>query len=876
MKRIFKILLLQIASIVIIKYSVAQEFPLFNPSEPFSKYSKLMDEYYRLKGKNAPGYKQWKRQQWYQESRLGPDGKIVNETQLKQDAIQQALARAQSLRTNNDNLYLATWSQLGPTSVSNDGIGRINRITFHPTNASIFFVSTAGGGLWKTVNGGSSWVSLTDGLPNINTCGVAIDYTNPNILYLVTGDADAFIGNVLNVDYSRRSMGVLKSSDGGNTWNPTGLVFDEITGPLAYNIRIHPTNPAILYVSTTDGIYRTANSGTTWSLVFGSNHFFSSIYDMEFKPGSSTVMYASGLDSIFRSVNSGATWSGVYKIPTLILENPGRCELAVTPDDPEYVYALSGPAFHDQYYRFRGLFRSVDGGTSFTKIRDSMNILGRHVTGQDAADQSSYDLSIAVDPLDKNHIITGGIYMWQSFDGGQTIARMNPTNNYHADIHDIKYHPLSPSVLYHCSDGGIYQYFAGTNTWNNFNNGLPITEYYRISTAQSNAIQVTGGSQDNGSHMRKIASSGFDGIIGADGMDNIIAPSNSNFIYASIQNSVIFKSINNGSSFTQILDADAENLIDRWVTPLALHPTDNNTIFVGTHPIVRVFEAGGIVTINNLNSTASANNILKIASSNSNLLYAANSRSLFNSDIEGTKIWRTADGGSSWSEIYATEQKFISDMVLNPDNPDEIWATFGGFESGYKVLKSSDGGANWTNVSGSLPNVPVNCIVYKDNNGVPDDALYIGTDIGVFYRDNNLGDWTPYNTGLPVVVVTDLEIQASSGLLRAGTYGRGIWETPLFTTACNATYTFTTSSHDHSTPYFYQASSSITSTADIVGTGARVQYRAGSFITLNPGFSINSESGAKFTGLIGSCISGSVPPGYFNQSFNGLKGFIVK
>jgi photosystem II stability/assembly factor-like uncharacterized protein len=872
MNRIYKILLLQIASIAIIKYSVAQVMPDFNPAEPFSKYSKKMDEYYAVKGKNAPGYKQWKRQQWYQEARLGPDGKIVNEVQLKQDAIQQTSARALGQRMNDENLYMASWSQLGPTVVTGNGIGRINRITFHPTNASIFYVSTAGGGLWKTVNGGSSWQSLTDGLPNINTSGVAIDYTNTNVLYLLTGDADAFIGNVWSTDYTKRSMGVLKSSDGGNTWNPTGLSFDEISGPLAYNIRIHPTNPAILYVSTTDGIYRTTNSGTTWTLVLP-NH---TIYDMEFKPGSSTIMYASGRDSIFRTLNSGVTWSGVYKIPTLILEETGRCELAVTPDDPEYVYALAGPGFNFQYYRFRGLFRSVNGGDSFTKIRDSMNILGRHVTGQDAADQSRYDLSIAVDPLDKNHIITGGIYQWQSFDGGTTIARMSPTNNYHADIHDIKFHPLAPSVLYHCSDGGVYQYFAGTNTWNNFNNGLPITEYYRISTAETNAIQVTGGSQDNGSHMRKIASSGFDGILGADGMDNIIAPSNSNYIYASIQNSVVFKSTNNGSSFTQILDADAENLGDRWVTPLALHPTDNNTIFIGTHPIVRVFEAGGIVTIDHLNNTASANNILKIASSDANLLYAANSKSLFNSDIEGTRIWRTSDGGNNWNEIYATEQKFISDMALNPDNPNEIWATFGGFESGYKVLKSSDGGANWTNVSGSLPNVPVNCIIYKDNNGNPDDALYIGTDIGVFYRDNNLGDWIPFSTGLPVVVVTDLEIQASSGLLRAGTYGRGIWETSLFTTACNATYTFTTSSHDRSTPYFYQASSSIISTAQIVGTGSRVQYRAGSYITLNPGFAVNSESGAKFTGLIGSCISGGVPPGYFTRSFNGLKGFLIK
>jgi len=210
------------------------------------------------------------------------------------------------------------------------------------------------------------------------------------------------------------------------------------------------------------------------------------------------------------------------------------------------------------------------------------------------------------------------------------------------------------------------------------------------------------------------------------------------------------------------------------------------------------------------------------------------------------------------------------------DNPLEIFATFGGYEDGHKVLRSFNGGGTWTNITGSLPNVPVNCIVYFDTNGNPDDALYIGTDIGVFYRDNNLGDWIPYNTNLPVTEITDLEIQVSSGILRAGTYGRGIWQTPLFSTTCTSSYTFTGSSHNPSTPYFYQAGTSITSTAQIVGVGASVQYRAGGRVILNPGFSVNATNGAKFTGTIGSCISGGVPGGYLLPTYNGLQGYLVE
>lgn len=852
-------------------FLAAQDQPSFNPAEPFHKYSRQMDAYYEQVGKKAPGYKQWKRLQWYQETRLGADGRVPDAMHLKQQAINQVSLQSQQMRATQNDLYMASWNFIGPNEVtsSDNGIGRVNRITFHPTDVNTFFVCAAGGGLWKTTNAGTNWISLTDGLPNINTSGMALDYTNTNVMYLLTGDGDAANSGARGCcGFALRSYGVIKTTDGGNSWRRTGFSFQETDNIVGYNIKIHPTNPAILFITTNAGVFRTVNGGATWTEVL--NEFS---FDIEFKPGNSSVVYVSTLQEIFRSTDGGVNWSSIHSFSAT---SNGRIELAVTSLDANYLYAVSGPAGSNS---FRGLIRSINGGDNFTVMTTTPNILGRDQFGLDYDDQSTYDLTITVNPSNKNHIIVGGIYLWQSTDGGTTFSRIPPSVNYHADIHDVAFHPLASNLFYHCSDGGVYRLNNTTGVWSDLNSGLRITQYYKISTAQTNTHQVTGGTQDNGTHKMNLNNPAYDQISGGDGMDNIISPTSSNYIYASYQNSIIRKSTNNGSTFFNILDESDHSsygLSTRWVTQLALHPADNNSIFIGTFPIVKVFELGGSRVITELNGVGRAGRALTVAPTDANRLYCSNTYS-FSDDTEGCKAWRSTNGGTSWTEIYSDNtNRVITGIAVNPDNASEIFACLGGFESGYKIIKSTDGGDNWANITGSLPNVPVNCIIYDDNNGNPDDAIYIGTDIGVFYRDNNLGDWIPYNNGLPVVEITDLEIQTSSGVLRAGTYGRGIWQTPLFTTSCTATYTFTTNSHGASAPYFYQAGTSITSTAEIQGLGANVHYRAGGRVILNPGFLINAVTDAKFSATIGSCISGGVPPGYLLPTYNGLKGNLVQ
>jgi hypothetical protein len=293
--------------------AAAQQRPRYDASKGFIDYETKMNNYYKLKGVKHDGYKQWKRLEWYLSTRLDNNGKLVNMQRMKQEA----LLKASSMKINDDNnleqpnAVSGSWSQVGPTTVntSNEGIGRVNRLEFHPTDANTLYAATAGGGLWKTSNGGNSWQPLTDGLPNLNVSDVAVNPSNPNIIYILTGDADGGgsdgggDGGCCSV--GKFSTGVLKSVDGGITWNYTGLKWQEADEKLGYKIIMHPSNFSVLLVASTDGIYYSSNSGSSWELVLAGER----VWDIEFMPNNGLVVYAGASGGkFFKSTNGGVDW----------------------------------------------------------------------------------------------------------------------------------------------------------------------------------------------------------------------------------------------------------------------------------------------------------------------------------------------------------------------------------------------------------------------------------------------------------------------------------------------------------------------------------------------------------------------------------------
>jgi len=856
----------------------------------FYEISREQNEYFNRVGKDKPGYKQFKRWEWYYSTRLGGNGQLVDNHQLNQEAVRRmSLSGAGS--TGLTNVTTGSWSALGPGFVNSadKGIGRANRIAFHPTNPNILYVAGATGGLWISSDAGANWFSYSEGIPNMSLSGVAVDYTNPNIIYILTGDADAaFSGARGQFAYGKTSTGVLKSYDGGFTWHQTGLQWGETgTGSyLGFKLMMHPTNPQILLVATNDGIFRTTDGGTTWTQSNTGQVF----YDMEFQPSNSSVVYASATASdsirVFKSTNSGQTFTATHAIDRVDDADgnnaANRSALAVSPANSSYVYLLTGPATANG--EFHGVFRSVDAGESFTLRTNTPNILGGSSTGSDNNHQERYDLAIAVSPTNISQVACGGIRLWTSTNGGSSFTwqddNASASSYYHPDIHDLTYHPLNSGILYMCGDGGIYRSTDNGNNWTHVNNNLQLTQYYKIAINPNSGLGsenvMIGGTQDNGTNKRSTGGGGtFSQILGGDGMDCYIDPDNASRYVASVQNGKFYYSTDAGSSFELVCDESSLSATlgitvnSNWVTPVS-EITGNSTQFVmGYQPAVLATRINtGVYAFTRIGW--SGRSFVKTARGNANRIYVGDNTY---GGSQQNLVKTSTDMGSNWSDVYDANHagRPVTDLAFAPNNGSRMWLTFGGYNATNKVLYSGNGGDNggsWIDITGSLPNVPVNCIVY-DPNGTSIDAIYIGTDIGVFYRDNNLGDWIPFSNGLPVVEITDLEIHSTEGLLRAGTYGRGIWETSLYS-SCPANINLNTSNTSIYMPYYFQASQSISSTALHFGAGANVYYKAGTELILSPGFIGSAQGGNTFEAAVGPC-GGGVP----NRSAQRKRGVLI-
>ncbi len=802
----------------------------------FATIQNTMNQYFSGKstGKGS-GFKQWKRWEYLAERRLTPDGKVANWAARNFEEYQNYLqTHPEADNGEPTDVPNGHWTSLGPSDFTwgngwNGGVGRINCITFHPTVANTFWVGAPAGGLWKTTNGGTSWTPLTDGMPSIGVSGIAVDYTNTNILYILSGDGDGG---------DSYSIGVLKSTDGGDTWLSTGLTYTTISNIRGYKLLMHPTNHLILFVVSTDGIHKTTNGGTSWTEVKTG-----SFRDIEFKPGDPTIVYATGNSTEFwRSVNTGDTWT---KITSGVPATASRMAIGVSPDTPGAVYLLAGPSTGAGVYK--GTFLSTNSGLTFLTRSTAPNILGYSSVGNDNDDQATYDLAIAVSRTDYADIMTGGVNTWISGNWGTSWTITSMWNNSggigytHADIHGLEINPLNDYV-YCVSDGGVFRSTNFGSTWTDLTSGIANTQIYRIAGYESNSNLITFGAQDNGSD-KWTGGATMLHMLGADGMDCMIDHTNSNILYNMIQYGSLQKSTNGGTSFTDIQPGGSSG---SWVTPIIMNPVTPATIYGGYSDVYKSTNGGSTWT----NTGVNGQGAMAMGTSNTGRIYASS----------GSTIYMSNDAAATWSNISAGLPGLtITFIAVNPDQSTDVWVTLGGYTAGQKVYRSLNSGTTWTNISGSLPNVPTNCIAFEDNNAAPAQALYIGNDLGVFYRDVNHTDWIPFRNGLPTVPVFDLEINLTSGLLTVGTFGRGLWRSNLYST-CAFGWALTAAndpSNPNSTGYqFYEASSYVTSSRTVTGgLGTDVTYKADNYVKLTTGFHALQHS--LFQAKLGPCNLGA-------------------
>ncbi|TAL68443.1 MAG: T9SS type A sorting domain-containing protein [Bacteroidetes bacterium] len=708
------------------------------------------------------GWKNFKRWESFWERRVYPTGEFPDGAKILKEWQQFKMKNEQ-----NSTQSEAQWNLLGPVlnpqsagNTRDQGLGRINRLRLDPTNENVLWAGAASGGVWKSVDGGRNWFTFpfTQFL-SIGVSDIAIAERNPDIVYVATGDCEPSYSNYY-------SIGLIKTTNGGKDWEVTNLKYSTDNGRNVNRVIVHPDNPNIVIVGTSEGIYKSTDGGNTWSQKEGGKFFI----DLEFMPGNPDVVYAStkswsGNNYIYKSTNNGDTWKEIRTYQGSV-----RIALAVTPFEPLFVYAVVASTNRG----FQSLSVSVDGGDNWDIVSTpstSKNILGWGDGGpNDQVDgsygQGEYDLCIAVSPSNGYEVYVGGINVWKSADGGNSFTLM--THWYggyqkpfiHADIHDLVF-ANTTNTLYATHDGGIDKTTNGGFNWTNITDGMSISQFYRLGCSQTNPGLIIGGCQDNGT--RRLKNDTWMGVYAGDGMEAAIDPTNENRMYASTQYGELARSGNGGSNFSYMIGRNETGARGDWITPFIINPVNTSNLYAGYRDVWKLSNYGTIKS--KISNFGSSQNILSlaIAPSDTNTLYAATI-----SDLHVTR-----DGAQTWTKRFYSGGP-ISYIAVHPENANRLWITKSNYSAGQKVFEYD--GSSWKNISGNLPNVPVNCIVYQK--GSP-DRLYVGTDIGVFYTDYGSSYWEPYGSGMPNVIVYELEIQESSKKLRAATFGRGIWETDL-------------------------------------------------------------------------------------------------
>jgi hypothetical protein len=693
------------------------------------------------KGKGFMAYKRW---EWFMEPRVYPSGK-----RMAANAIELAKQQSPGLFPPA-NGSVGLWTYVGNTSVpSGGGVGRVNSIRVQPGSTTTYYACAPAGGLWKTTNSGTSWTCMnTDFLTSIGVTDIAIDPNNTNTLYIATGDGDAS---------DTYSLGVLKSTDGGATWNTTGLNWTVTNNRTTSRILMHPSNSNILLAATSNGIYKTTDAGVSWTLVQSG-----SFKDLEFKPNDPTVVYASG-GTFMRSTNSGDSFTTITAgLPTT---NVNRISIAVSAANSAVVYLL---ASNNTDYGLRGVYKSTDSGVNFTTAATTPNLLGWNSNGADAGGQGWYDLTIEASSSNANEVYVGGVNIWKSTNGGTSWSINGHWTGsgapyVHADIHCLTWLPASNSLLVGC-DGGVFKTSNGGTSYSDISSNLEISQQYRLSIAQLNGNKILTGWQDNGTNLKNGTT--HTNVLGGDGMECIIARTDANVMYGEIYYGAIYKSTN-GVSFSALVNSGGTGVNEdgAWVTPYALGATDND-LYVGKTKIYKSTNAGASFTAMGAFGTGVIN-AFAVSSSNANVIYAS----------KGAALYKTTNA-NTFTALSGLPNLYITSIAIDPTNENHVYVSVSGYTAGSKVYESTNGGSTWSNISGSLPNIPANALAYHSNGT---DAIYVGTDAGVYYKDNSLTDWIPYMNGLPNVVIDELEIHTSTNTITAATFGRGTWRAPLYT-----------------------------------------------------------------------------------------------
>ena len=669
------------------------------------------------------------------------------------------------------SLGLATgWRAIGPGTINNGvDAGRVTTIAVNPTNSDIVYAGGAQGGIWRSTNAGVSWTALGDNECSLAIGSMVIDPINPQIIYVGTGEqhnsADSYYG-----------CGILRSTNGGNTWTQFGrdLFVTATGGARIGHIVIDrttagSTTSTTLLASSSFGLFRSTNSGVDWTRVPVGTSQAANVSGLAAHPSNPQIYYAAignygataTANGVYKSIDGGLTWT---VLPLSFGTTVGRIEVAVAPSNPSYLYASVEDRTPNASTssQLLGIWRSNDDGATWNKVP---------ATNATCASQCWYDMHITVDPTTPARVYFGGLSIYRSEDSAQTFTNIG--GSIHVDHHVLAFDPFDPNVIYAGSDGGVYRSANRGGLWLPINTNLAVTQFYHgVSTHPTDTNTVIGGTQDNGT-LQYAGQPSWTRIIGADGGFTAINPQNPSIMFGTIQwsNSVGAGPRRRGQSGGFQIKNSGIATTDRaqFIPPLVMDLANPTTLYFGTQRIYRTTDdAETWVPISTDLSKTGAGTVTAIG-------VAPNDQKTLYVGLSDGNVKVTRDSGLTWNTIIGgLPNRVVTEIIVDHEDPQAAYLTMSGFGTPH-VWRTIDAGATWTNISGDLPNIPVNALAL-----IPRSRdLYVGTDLGMFRSTNGGQSWVPFQEGFPNVAVFSLVFNDRTRQLIAATHGRGMFSYAL-------------------------------------------------------------------------------------------------
>ena len=712
------------------------------------------------------GYKKFRR--WYSnnEYKYYPSGNRLSvDHALPEKAYQKYIENNKKslAKTTNTN---GNWREFGPLSIDKisnhyaPGAGRIEDFKVNPNNTNHIYICSRSGGLWKTTDEGKTWQSTaTETLIASGVNSIAVDPLDFNHIFIISQNA---INNYTH--------GVYESFDGGGTFkatnfNPEVLGIGGLGSSFTmYTLAMHPTLPNVIFAGTSRGLYKTTDNFNTWTKVISSGN----IIQIEPHPTNPQIIYAfnnNNKNTLYTSYNTGGNF-----VTTIVDNKNETAIIETTKDAPDEVYMVSIGG---------GILKSTNTGKDFSFVSNQFTTI----------EDVEADVFV-INSNNKNNMVVGSIDAANSIDGGLTFTQRTDWNlgdefyesediafnyfNSNTYIHaDLRASSSINGVFYIATDGCLAKSTDGGVKWTNLmqKNTPGIRENYKLGVSQSNNNIVVCGSQDNGTSIKN--DNGWLEAFGADGMEGIIAPINPEYIISSIQYGERIRSVNGGLNVTTVISNDTDGW---WESPLAFDPNDQLKIYDFRNGVYVSNDFGLNYNLvgspnflkSNPNAYSAQIRNAEIAQNNSNIIIVSRI-----SEIE-----KSTNGGASFTSIKNNlPDSAIEDIAINPNNDNDIIVVYGTFRNdNKKIYRSNNGGQSWTNITFNLGNIPMHSVVI-DHTENP--YIYVGSEIGVYYKRLNGTSWTLYNNGLPNVSIEELEINYGANTIKAATWGRGLWEYDL-------------------------------------------------------------------------------------------------